>query len=112
MIDDKYLLILEKLKEGTEKGKVIWMKTSSNTEYQTRLGASTITIDNWSVDNLREDFCEVVFLNSEGNAVKQLIFGGNTEIAEYNYIFNIYSIVKNKYLKEDETLDDIMRHLS
>lgn len=112
MIDDRYIDVLEKLTEGTQKGKVIWAQTSSNTEYQTRLGSSTITIDNWYVNDYMENYCEVVFLNSEGNAIKKLVFGENSDSDEYNYIYNIYCIVKNKYLKEDETLDDIMRHLS
>ena len=109
MIEDKYIDVLEKLTEGTQKGKVIWTQTSSSTKYQTRLGSSTITIDSWLSGDTLEHNCEVVFFNSEGNPVKHLRFEEYEE--DYNYIYDIYCIIKNKYLKEDETLDDIMRHL-
>lgn len=109
MIDDRYLLILEKLKEGTKEGKVVWEQTSSDTEYQTKLGSSTITIDNWRLQGGLFRI-EVNFFNSEGNKIKELIC--LQDESNYDYIYDIYYIIKNKYLKEDETLDDIMRHLS
>ena len=121
MIKDKYDIIITKLMDATGKGTVVWEKTSSNDEFQVKLGANAVTISYYDpsdwVANLvigsnelsKKESCSLSIINSEG----VIIDNETIEKGERGYerLKTLYDEARRKYFKVDETLDDILNTL-
>ena len=121
MIKDKYEAIITKLLNATEKGSVAWEKTSSNDEFQVKLGSNAVSINHYDpsdwISNLvignngatKRESCSLSIINSEG-----LVIDNETiEKGDYGYdrLKSLYDEARRKYFKVDEALDDILETL-
>ncbi len=121
MIKDKYEAIISKLLNATEKGSVAWEKTSSNDEFQVKLGSNAVSISHYDpsdwISNLvignngatKRESCSLSIINSEG-----LIIDNETiEKGDHGYdrLKSLYDEARRKYFKVDEALDDILETL-
>lgn len=111
MIPTMFQELINKLIKATEQKKISWGKTSRDTEYKVVLGSSMVTTDNWIADD-GETCVDIAIWNSNGDQISTLSFTDSDSSQEdYMKLLDLYNAAKNDYLKVDETISEIMRHL-
>lgn len=114
MIQENYELLINKLIEGTNLKKVVWNKTSNPKEYQTVIGSGIITVScNSSKPDLlvrykSGDVCLTIW-NDNGDIIDQLKY--SITDPGFAQLKNLYDCARRAYLKIDDTISDILRHL-
>lgn len=121
MIKEKYDALVDKLIKATESGKVVWEKTSSKTEYQTKIGDNAVSVGFFDPNDLAnivivaQNFSNykihyyLNIYNTKGVQVDNEERGVNDE--GYSELENLYHAARRKYLRVDETLDEILNNL-
>lgn len=119
MIKEKYEALITKLIEATIKGDLNWEKTSSQNEFQVKLGNNGVSVSYYDPPkyglfsglNSREQkpMVSIVIQNSEGIEVD----GETREKGEAGYekMYGLYKDAKRQCLHVDETLDEILKNL-
>ena len=121
MIKEKYEALIKKLIDATDNGTIVWEKTSSKDEYQTKIGQNGVNVGFFDPEDLANSFLIMPngskpklhyylnIINSEGIEVDS----EEREIndAGFDKLRTLYHEVRRKYLKVDETLDDILKNI-
>ena len=107
MIPESYQKLIKKLVVKTRESKTLWNKTSGEDEYKLELEQGAITIDNYKNTNRR--FVDFRIWNDKGDVIDGIVFPEGTE--DYQTIIELHSIVKRKYYKVDEIVNDIFKEL-
>ena len=121
MIKEKYEALIKKLIDATDNGTIVWEKTSSKDEYQTKIGQNGVNVGFFDPEDLANSFLIMPngskpklhyylnIINSEGIEVDS----EEREIndAGFEKLQTLYHEVRRKYLKVDETLDDILKNI-
>lgn len=107
MINQTDKELIERLIKGTEMKKVVWEQSSRNSEYKTTLGDNSITTDNWNEGIMT--FVDFSIWNNKGEQVYSVAARKGQD--DYKELYNLYSAAKSAYLKVDEVVDDILKHL-
>lgn len=121
MIEEKYEALIKKLIKATDEGKIEWERTSSLNEFQTKVGNNAVSIGFYDP----EDIVNMVLLtangsrppmhyymtlfNSDGVQVDNEERGRND--LGFSDLKKLFREVRRKYLKVDETLDDILNNI-
>ena len=121
MIKEKYDVLVDKLTKATESGKVVWEKTSSKTEYQTRIVDNAVSVGFFDPNDM-----VTMLLNSPSLSKKKIHYYlnlynnkgvqvDNEEREEndegYSELKKLYLAARRKYLRVDETLNEILNDL-
>ncbi len=116
MIKEKYDALISKLINATEKGGVVWEKTSSSNEFQAKLGDNAVSISHYDPDSFEAFIISsprksipsysLNIINSDGN----IIDGDTKEKDEdgYDRLKTLFEEARRKYFRVDETIDDIL----
>ena len=108
MINETDKELIERLIKGTQLKKVVWERTSRESEYKTTLGSSSITTDNWNDQINHIMKVDFAIWNSNGDNIYTIT--ADTRDENYDEIMKLYVAAKSSYLKVDETISDIMSH--
>lgn len=109
-MEDRIIDLIALLKDKTSKDNVKWEKTGSTTnQYRTVLGKGAISIDKWVPPGTSEKIDFLIF-NSEGSLIKNYMY--ETSEPEGKILENLHSLIVNKSLKVDDTLDSIFDELA
>ncbi len=112
MIEQPLIDIVEKLIDGTKSKKIKWERTQRDTEFKVVLGSSSVTTDNWTLNN-GVKCVDLTLWNSNGEIAKRIAFEDNDKESEdYNYLMGLYSIVQNAYYQVDDTIAEILKYLN
>lgn len=121
MIKEKYETLIKKLIEVTGEGKVVWEKTSSRNEYQAKIGDNAVNIGLFDPEDITNSFIftpndcipklyyYLTVVNSDGVPVDSET--REETDAGFDKLKTLFDEARRKYLKVDETLDDILRNL-
>lgn len=112
MISEKLTLLIDKLKENTQSGILTWDRTSSDTEFYCSFKKGKITVSFWDTDEYGDASLKTTVLtiyNDDGNVIEHLSITNDNDM--YITLYDLYYTVLRKYLKADETIDDIMKEL-
>ncbi len=121
MIKEKYETLITKLIEATDNGKIEWEKTSTKAELQTKIGVNAINVGFYDPDDLTNSF----IIHTDGVMPKRHyyldVFNSDGvqvdsekkefEDSGYDQLKTLYNEARRKYLRVDETLDDILKNL-
>lgn len=109
-MNDKIKDLVKRLIAFTENGKLTWEKTSLNTEFKTDLKDGSVSTDNWEDEELGlTRFVDFKIFNSNGDEIGNWIFESSSD--DFEFLNQLHSAVKRKYLKIDETLDGFFNEL-
>lgn len=121
MIKEKYETLIKKLIEVTDEGKVVWEKTSSKDEYQAKIGDNAVNIGFFDPEDITNSFIfspngstprlyyYLTVVNSDGVPVDSE--SREETDAGFDKLKTLFNEARRKYLKVDETLDDILKNL-
>lgn len=121
MIKEKYEVLIKKLVEATDNGDVEWEHTSAKDEYQAKIGENAVSIGFYDPDDLANTFIVnpngtrpklhyyLSIMNSKGIEVDSEEREPND--SGFEKLKTLYHEARRKYLKVDETLDDILNNL-
>jgi hypothetical protein len=120
MIKEKYDAIVTKLLDATEKGSLAWEKTSSNEEFQVKLGKNAVSISHYDPSDwfnlatgnngaTKRESCSLSIFNSEGKEIDGETY--EKDDIGYDNLFVLYKEARRQCLHVDETLDEIINSL-
>lgn len=109
MIPDNFKILIDKLKEKTNKKEAIWSKTSRNDGFKIDLGKGAITIDRWTNES-NEKFVDIAVINEYGDKIDNIYYS-SSEKEDYKYLVELHILAKRAYYKVDETFKTIFKEL-
>ncbi len=119
MDNQKFSLILEKLLERTEEGKLKWKNTANRNTYLVVLEDSSISISRNFIDDEYlgpDEFYTFDFRNGNGDIVESVdilkFIGSDKPTKEFEKAEIIYKIARNQSLKVDKIVDRILEQLA
>lgn len=109
MISENLHTLITKLKQKTKDKKVIWKKTSSNSEFKLSFqSGGAVTTDLWSDNSgLYVDF---IVINNNGTVIERVVFTEEDE-PSFHFISELHELAKKSYYKEDETYKNFFLEL-
>ena len=111
MIDQKHMELIDKLIKGTSLKKLNWERTDRETEFKLVVGSSTVTTDNWFLEN-GIDCVDMSVLNKDGEIIDRIAFENNDrERQEYTDLLRLYTAAKQSYFRVDEAFSELLSHL-
>ncbi len=121
MIKEKYETLIKRLIEVTDEGKIVWERTSSKDEYQAKIGDNAVNIGFFDPEDIANTFIfttgvgkpklyyYLTVVNSDGVPVDSE--SREESDAGFDKLKTLFNEVRRKYLRVDETLDDILKNL-
>lgn len=121
MIKEKYETLIKKLIEATDNGDVEWEHTSAKDEYQAKIGENAVSIGFYDPDDLANSL--IVYPNGVRPQLHYYLSIMNSKGIEvdseereandpgFEKLKTLYHEARRKFLKVDETLDDILNNL-
>lgn len=106
---DKLKELIKRLTEKNQSDKIIWEKTSTETEFKATIGKSTITVNNFE-DQDGENYTFVIY-NINGEKIEDVLFMDSMGDNNIILLKELYSSVIETYYQVDKTIDDILDDL-
>jgi hypothetical protein len=110
-MDKRTSKLVEVLGKRTVSGKLVWEKTGRETEFSTEIEGKKITVDKWKTEE-QDDLIDFCMYNENGEQIlyhQYPLAGRNPSSALL--LEELYEIIKKKYYKVDETIDEIFKAL-
>lgn len=106
---EKLKELIKRVTEKNELDKIIWEKTSVDTEFKASIGKATITVNNFQ-DQDGENYVFKIY-NTNGDQIEDIILMDSMEDNNIILLKDLYSSVIECYYKVDKTIDDILNDL-
>ncbi|MCD8413699.1 hypothetical protein [Tenacibaculum finnmarkense] len=105
----KLKVLIKRITEKNQQDKIIWEKTSTETEFKATIGKATITINNW-VDEDGENYQFEIY-NIDGERIENILLMDSLGDDNILLLHELYSTVIESYYQVDKTIDDILDDL-
>ncbi|ROH96516.1 hypothetical protein EGI15_01600 [Chryseobacterium cucumeris] len=109
-MDTKIRTLIQMLKDKTANKEAIWSRTSGDNEFKIEINKATITTDFWYHNDV--GYYDIIILNENGDTIERVVVNNDNLDENYWILHEFYEIVKNNYLKVDETIDNILIELN
>ncbi|MBB3124554.1 hypothetical protein FHS04_002077 [Mesoflavibacter sabulilitoris] len=106
---DKLKELIRRLTEKNQSDKIIWKKTSTETEFKATIGNSTITVNNFD-DQDGENYTFTIY-NKNGEKIEDILLMDSMGDNNIILLKELYSSVIETYYQVDKTIDDILDDL-
>jgi hypothetical protein len=117
MADEKLANLVMKLQQGTEKGKVLWETTASDSMFQATLSGYIVQISQNPDPQSEDPDYMVTILNKDGQVIEAALNGelGQTAVFAnenaYRVMRNIFNRARRAALGGDQAIDAIISQL-
>jgi hypothetical protein len=107
-MNERIINLIDRLKVKTESGELKWEKTSRENEFKIDLQNGAVSTDIWEEQgSILIDFR---LFNADGEQIGSWVY--NARDIYYETLSDLHSIIVNKYLRIDETLDGLLDELN
>ncbi len=100
--------LIDALYQRTIENKIIWTKTSRETEYQWTFNGGSITTDYWLTSNIMQ--VDLAVYNKDGLCIDRFICSESDY--DFSKLNEFYTTIQKAYLKTDETYSNLFKELN
>lgn len=111
MIENEYIPLIDTIRNKMASKEVVWIRTSSLTQFKLFLDSYTIVIDKWSGQTTQ--YVKLDILNSTGEAIGRIMYNEKDDFHSYSHLTSFYSAVENYYRQQvSSTLSGVLGEIS
>lgn len=108
---EQYSKMLDMLEQSTQKGLLTWSRGVSGSIFYTMVNGCQIDVEASYDVNLKDHITRLRLYNADGEVFSRQFFMKNFDVDDYERVFRLYTLVKDKYYKVTESENLIMTGL-
>lgn len=112
MTNEQYSQMIDMLVESTTKNLLTWNRDDSNASFYTKVNNCRLELRVFYDVPLKDNKARFEMYNVDGRSFNRYIFSEKVDKAEYDRLYRLNEIVKDKFFKVTESEQRIMQGLN
>ena len=108
---EQYSKMLDMLEQSTQKGLLIWSVGANSSIFYTTVNGCRIDVEASYDVNMKENVARLRLYNADGEIFSRQFFMKKFDVEEYDRVYHLYMVIKDKYYKVTESENLIMTGL-